>query len=64
MTRAYSMRDYLLQKLFWNSGLRNKEAGNLLVNNMDFKKCEGYVREGKGGNPRYFSLDLVLVDEL
>ena len=58
------MRDYLLQKLFWNSGLRNKEAGNLRVKDMNFKKCEGYVREGKGGNPRYFSLDLVLVDEL
>ena len=58
------IRDKLVQKTFWFTGIRNAEASNLLLKDIDFKECKGYVREGKGGNPRKFDLDLELVDEL
>ena len=57
LKKTEGMRDRLIQKLFWDSGMRNKEASNLRVKDIDFKSCKGTIREGKGGKSRSFTLD-------
>jgi len=64
LKKATSTRDKILMMMFWFTGMRVAELINLLRKDIDFKKCEGIIRKGKGGKKRTFILDKKLAGEL
>lgn len=58
------VRDRALLRLFYRAGLRCNEALNLRVRDVDFRRLEVRVNDGKGGKDRVVWLDEVSCEVL
>jgi len=61
---ADNVKSRLIISLLYSSGLRVSEIVNLKVTDLDFNEKTGWVRRGKGGKDRIFSLSGNLIEEL
>lgn len=59
--QCLTIRDFVMLKMLWDSGVRRAELANLNCEDIDIKNQTIHVKEGKGGKPRYtaFSVDLI-----
>lgn len=61
---ADNIKSRLIVSLLYSSGLRVSELVNLKVDDIDFQQKIGWVRKGKGGKDRIFSISSDLASEI
>ena len=59
-----TVKSRLIVSLLYSSGLRVSELVNLKVEDLNFEENTGWVRHGKGGKDRLFTLSGNLIEEL
>ena len=62
--RASTLKSRLLIKVLCSTGLRVSECANLKLNDLELDSRTGWVRSGKGGKDRMFSISELLMRDL